>query len=96
LDPEGGSPKAALVVVLVVVVVISSLKIPRLSKFLNSFAQGTLARVLKRVVFKCSLHSLQTTHSLSDSLPLMVHSSGGSRKKYLGGLAPYHLGGNNG
>jgi len=39
----------------------------------HSFAQGTLAHVLKRVVFKCSLHSLQTTHSLSDSLPLMVH-----------------------
>jgi len=26
----------------------------------------------------------------------MVSTSGGSRKKYLGGLAPHHLGGNNG
>jgi len=27
---------------------------------------------------------------------LSLISSGGSRKKYLGGLAPHHLGGNNG
>jgi len=35
----------------------------------HSFAQGNVAQVFKRVVLKCSLHSLQTTHSFSDSLP---------------------------
>ena len=40
---------------------------------LSTTAQGTLAHVLKRVVLNCSLHSLQITHSLSDSPPLMVH-----------------------
>jgi len=42
-------------------------------QFSHSFAHGTIAYALKRVVLNCSLHSLQTTHSLSDSRPMMVH-----------------------
>jgi len=73
--------------------------VQRMLKFLNDNSKGVLGDILFTVrnTPPITLNTLYIQNALvkvSDAESVL--RSGGSRKKYLGGLAPHHLGGNNG